>query len=889
MTTLQKLYALIYYVRMYGSDNSVDFNGYLNEVYTNAHIKEILKILIPDMLNETELKLVCLNKEDIINTCHKKIVQNIQHFTTPRRDNQNGFNFLASMPSSMIYVYAKKIIRDVIRNSKPRFFVDETSMDSDNIGGIFTSTFMLKSLPINGTPDDMLKFKEDMAVNGEYYYKQTKDYIRSQTNLNYVRQEMARLSGYFYQNKNQNRKNQRSEFSLMVFKGKDNFHIVKNTFETLAKMYDNGSTIDTGYTNQGYPCIFLSKEQYRNIFEPFFVPFITKLNYNITESELEERAGKTDDGDAKKTVMDYAVATEQYSDNNDDLHVINTATIENNRKLLIASILDDSTPTKIEKSPDNIYGNDIAANVNVAFYKALCNSSYNDVMAISQLIDTGFTQNDRIKSKLRLINNFEANTKQETELENKLVDNLYNFANLLNNFGKLLRTTASVTYAINGSKIDVDISDIALELFRRATSTQMFTVPAEQTNPAYFIRKNELITIDNNEIKINENYKDIIDSFDWEFCESQRLYLKYLLPVFYNNNFKYSLVDGNELWEPMNNEEISARSRNDDETIPAPKHKEPDNAKKSLVPYIEKFAHEVFSYKKKILSLNYIINALNQIYKDVLIGIDEIEMPVVEESFLKSIAKDAIESSDIRGDVNKAYIINQVFTIRIKEFYSQKYDSVLGKLTENLKKAGLLNVDTKKTLLSNIVDDSPIELRDYVNNTILKLFSTTHAIDTFNAQDDDIIKIKNIGSLFNAIIKLAKKLGSTSTPNSITAYDVLRGIDGYNIEDYIINILYSSIKSLNDDIDIDAINDRQISNEVKLNYISETIGNFVKHRDHMIQTYLSTIDSRKALLNDDIRTIILLFLKKCGKSFDNETMLKKFNITSEKFASISRL
>lgn len=140
-TTLQKEYALIYYIRH--KLGQAANNGFLHELYTEKNIREILEALVKNNVKDQST----INVEKIVNRVMPRI--SIDTLTDPRKENAK-FNLLPNNPVSLMQLYMGKTIDNMMLDAKQRIFIDDITEAKDGLGAWFVSTFTRKYM-LGGT------------------------------------------------------------------------------------------------------------------------------------------------------------------------------------------------------------------------------------------------------------------------------------------------------------------------------------------------------------------------------------------------------------------------------------------------------------------------------------------------------------------------------------------------------------------------------------------------------------------------------------------------------------------------------------------------------------------------------------------------------------------
>lgn len=134
-TTLQKEYALIYYIRH--KLGQAANNGFLHELYTEKNVRTILEALINNKVKDQ----ATINVEKVVDRVMPRIA--IDTLTDPRKENAK-FNVLPNTPVSLMQLYMGKTIDSMLLDTKQRIFIDDITDAKDGLGAWFVSTFTRK-------------------------------------------------------------------------------------------------------------------------------------------------------------------------------------------------------------------------------------------------------------------------------------------------------------------------------------------------------------------------------------------------------------------------------------------------------------------------------------------------------------------------------------------------------------------------------------------------------------------------------------------------------------------------------------------------------------------------------------------------------------------------
>lgn len=211
ITTLQKEYALIYYIHtVLGQSLN---NGFLHELYTEKNIKTILEALINNKIKDQQT----INVERVIDRVSTLI--DIDTLTNPSNERAK-FNVLPYSPVSFMELYMGKNINNVLVDMMERVFVDDITDAKDGLAGHFVSMFTVKNMAnpafyrlvtLNKRPD--ISEIED-ALHTRYpnssMFANTKDmsdietilepYAKRMSNANFTQKDMNGLFTYIAKN-----------------------------------------------------------------------------------------------------------------------------------------------------------------------------------------------------------------------------------------------------------------------------------------------------------------------------------------------------------------------------------------------------------------------------------------------------------------------------------------------------------------------------------------------------------------------------------------------------------------------------------------------------------------------------------------------------------------
>jgi hypothetical protein len=131
-TTLQKEYALIYYIHhVLGQTNN---NGFLHELYTEKNTKTIIEALIQNKIKDQQT----INIEKVVDRVMPQV--DIEALTNPRKENAK-FNILPYSPVSFMELYMGNTINKALLDMKQRVFIDDITDAKDGLAAYFVSIF----------------------------------------------------------------------------------------------------------------------------------------------------------------------------------------------------------------------------------------------------------------------------------------------------------------------------------------------------------------------------------------------------------------------------------------------------------------------------------------------------------------------------------------------------------------------------------------------------------------------------------------------------------------------------------------------------------------------------------------------------------------------------
>lgn len=143
-TTLQKEYALIFYIRhVLGQANN---NGFLHELYTEKNIREIVEALVKNKVKDQ----ATISVEQIVDSIMSKI--RTDTLVDPNKPNAK-FNVLPFSPVSLMELYMGKTIDNALLNMQQRIFVDDITDAKDGLAAYFMSCFTRSDM----VSDDFIK------------------------------------------------------------------------------------------------------------------------------------------------------------------------------------------------------------------------------------------------------------------------------------------------------------------------------------------------------------------------------------------------------------------------------------------------------------------------------------------------------------------------------------------------------------------------------------------------------------------------------------------------------------------------------------------------------------------------------------------------------------
>lgn len=136
-TTLQKEYALIYYIQK--ALKQTEHNGFLHELYTPEAIKRMVETLVKNNTKGQQTINVSNAVEDILNKV------NINNFVNPNQLSEKTKLLPYDTTSFMQMCMGKTVDRTVL-NMKQRLFIDDITEAKDGLAAYFVSTFTVKNM-----------------------------------------------------------------------------------------------------------------------------------------------------------------------------------------------------------------------------------------------------------------------------------------------------------------------------------------------------------------------------------------------------------------------------------------------------------------------------------------------------------------------------------------------------------------------------------------------------------------------------------------------------------------------------------------------------------------------------------------------------------------------
>lgn len=136
-TTLQKEYALIYYIQK--ALKQTEHNGFLHELYTPEAIKRMVETLVKNNTKDQPTINVSNAVEDILNKV------NINNFVNPNQLSEKTKLLPYDTTSFMQMCMGKTVDRTVL-NMKQRLFIDDITEAQDGLAAYFVSTFTVKNM-----------------------------------------------------------------------------------------------------------------------------------------------------------------------------------------------------------------------------------------------------------------------------------------------------------------------------------------------------------------------------------------------------------------------------------------------------------------------------------------------------------------------------------------------------------------------------------------------------------------------------------------------------------------------------------------------------------------------------------------------------------------------
>ena len=137
VTTLQKEYALIYYIQK--KLKQPENNGFLHELYTPENVKLIVEELVKKKAVNQPTINIGHAVEDILRKLH------IENLVNPNQISEKN-KLLPYDTVSFMQIFLRRTIDNILLNMKQRLFIDDITDAKDGMAAYFVSTFTIKNM-----------------------------------------------------------------------------------------------------------------------------------------------------------------------------------------------------------------------------------------------------------------------------------------------------------------------------------------------------------------------------------------------------------------------------------------------------------------------------------------------------------------------------------------------------------------------------------------------------------------------------------------------------------------------------------------------------------------------------------------------------------------------
>lgn len=453
LTNFQKLYLLIHYMRHKG--NLPDFNGYLNEVYTQDNIKIIADAITQASLRETKSLKSNASKTKISTEIARRMNNDTSTLISKK------FNFLPVSPTAMLFNHYSKVIKSsVTRNLNKNYITPFTTRE--DISGYAVSIY----------PKSQMQTKMSKAMTSDA------DTIANATNSTRNTLSAANISNYMH-----------NTLRKIVF----TFHVnnIENTITIKCYKSSRNAFIDflNNNINSRNYTISNNLEKItlgRACFEELAKYFVYFTTTNI-KSPVSGTDSTNDDNpeNQKNSIMDIAAQKDAHEnvdtseEYNKDTEIDDNTSPVNNIKLLFAQLLEPEQNIDITNSTNKVF------DTNRLFFHALLNATPSRIEKIKNAV----TSSEK-NYQSRMVDNYIKGKEQQDERLNVTKKSIYDFAMFVNELFniqsekiKLLRPysfSEVQSQSLQGDdKFTPDTASLVNSVIMTLHSTDLHTLPDE--------------------------------------------------------------------------------------------------------------------------------------------------------------------------------------------------------------------------------------------------------------------------------------------------------------------------------------------------------------------------------------------------------------------------
>ena len=749
--TLQKLYALIYYIRTTIPGKELH-NGYLNELYTPETVDLLTDEIINAMVGNTDKKTSSASIGEI----KKRLSLNaiIPSLTDPSKSD-SSFKFLPETPKSMIRLYEGKKIANAIKAFQPRTFVQDALSTGGELAGYFVSIYT----------KSVFTSSEFAAFDEKYKYAsidKTRTAIKTARSIVDTLKNFAdsRFDGTFKMNPNGSGENGTTipviELVLAKedkqFSGKSNLELFMQVMSNIMSPLGLSSPkIMDGQRKK----ILLEKDQY-DAFKNYFVMFVSKNEFNNTESGM---AHTNDDGESSSVFNSLTYGPESSnSDNTDITAQPETLTPTNNPQMAIGKMLETVTNGHIDDSIGKEDSEHMAVPVIMSLIGQIVSAGPENVSALENILSGEpagkcnapiCQQKGEIQQIIdgysnELQNNKTVEFGNETEMTN-FAKTLYAMARVAKLDVANLRRGSSFNPKILRNGISYDLSGfdgIVEKIIRIAEDGEYIPIASysgdsDLSVTIEFLENNEMLDEDERKASISSDAPEKIDSIK-----------RKPIPSGYNESISTAMrncgyaMNTNDTWRHMSQRELGSFSEED---IQYPDKPSLAEGKDILLKTLQAAAAPFMDGIKKIGTLNEVIDVINSGIGENISPIDSTQISKKDLANYKSVIQQTLSSN---SHLNQWNVSQQGFYSSISLKYNTVIDNKCDEIQETLKAAGKMNAETKQSIYAELGKD---------NDTIRiveKIFSARTLPETEDAKDEHKQHVLSIGTLVESIIRL---------------------------------------------------------------------------------------------------------------------------------------